>query len=133
MTGVQTCALPIFLSPISTTCSSSCFLVFSTTSSIRAGCILPSLTNRCNESRAISLLSGSKEDKMMASGVSSTTKSTPVAASMARMFLPSLPMICPLISPYSNCLFSSSSLNTLNHNFSCFPVTIKGRRDWSNA
>ena len=37
----------------------------------------------------------------MASGVSSTIISTPVAASIARMFLPSLPMIRPFTSSES--------------------------------
>ena len=51
-------------------------------------------------------LNGSNEDNKIASGVSSTIKSTPVAASMARMLRPSLPMICPFIS-------SDSKLNTV--------------------
>jgi len=38
---------------------------------------------------------------MIASGVSSTIKSTPVAASIALMFLPSRPIIDPLISSLS--------------------------------
>ena len=42
---------------------------------------------------------------MIASGVSSTIISTPVAASKALMFLPSLPIILPLTS-------SDSRLNT---------------------
>ena len=75
-----------------------CFSVFPTTSSIRAGCILPSVTNLCNDKRAISLRIGSKQDKIIASGVSSTIISTPVAASIARMFRPSLPIILPFTS-----------------------------------
>ena len=93
-------------SPISAICSSNWRRVLSTTSSIRAGCIRPSATNLCKLKRAISLLNGSNEDNKIASGVSSTIKSTPVAASMARMLRPSLPMICPFIS-------SDSKLNTV--------------------
>ena len=62
------------------------FSVLETTSSILAGWILPSLTNWCRDNLAISRLTGSKQDKIMASGVSSTIISTPVAASMALMF-----------------------------------------------
>ena len=90
------------LSPISITCSSSCLRVFSTTSSILAGWILPSLTNLCKAKRAISLLNGSNEERTIASGVSSTTRSTPVAASIARILRPSLPIIWPFISSLSN-------------------------------
>jgi len=82
-----------------------CFSVFFTTSSIRAGWILPSVTKLCNDNRAISLLTGSKQDKIMASGVSSTIISTPVAASKARIFRPSRPIIRPFTS-------SDSILNT---------------------
>jgi len=57
------------------------------------------------DKRAISRRTGSKQDRIIASGVSSTIISTPVAASIARMFLPSLPMILPLTS-------SESKLNT---------------------
>lgn len=48
--------------------------------------------------RAISRRTGSKPDNTIASGVSSTTISIPVAASNARMLRPSRPMIRPLIS-----------------------------------
>ncbi len=88
-------------SPISTICSSSCFFTFATTSSILAGWILPSATSLFNARRQTSLLMGSKLEITMDSGVSSTTISAPVAASKALMFLPSLPMICPLISSES--------------------------------
>ncbi len=81
--------------------SSICFLVFFTISSIRAGCILPSVTNLCIANRATYLLTGSKHDNNIASGVSSTIISAPVAASKERIFLPSLPIILPLTSSLS--------------------------------
>ena len=77
------------------------FSVLATTSSIRAGWIRPSCTKRCRDSLAISLRTGSNPEMMIASGVSSTTISTPVAASSARIFRPSRPMILPLISSLS--------------------------------
>ena len=77
------------------------FSVLETTSSILAGWILPSVTSWCRDNLAISRLTGSKQDKIMASGVSSTIISTPVAASMALMFLPSLPIILPFKSSLS--------------------------------
>ncbi|MNY43292.1 hypothetical protein D3C86_1782390 [compost metagenome] len=88
-------------SPISTISSSICVRVFATTSSIRAGWIRPSVTKRCKAKRAISRRTGSKPDKIMASGVSSTMISTPVAASKARILRPSRPIIRPLISSFS--------------------------------
>ena len=87
--------------PVSMISSSSCFWTFATTSSMRAGCILPSTTSWCSASLATSLLTGSNAERRIASGVSSTTISTPVAASRALMFLPSRPMIRPLISSLS--------------------------------
>jgi ribonuclease Y len=48
--------------------------------------------------RAISLLIGSKEDNITASGVSSIIKSTPVMVSKVLIFLPSRPIILPFIS-----------------------------------
>ena len=81
------------------------FFVFLTTSSILAGCILPSLTSLCSEILATSLLIESKQERIIASGVSSTIISTPVADSIALIFLPSLPIILPLMS-------SDSILNT---------------------
>ena len=91
--------------PISTISSSICLVVFSTTSSIRAGCIRPSVTSLCSERRAISRRTESKQERIIASGVSSTIISTPVAASRARMLRPSRPMIRPFTS-------SDSRLNT---------------------
>ena len=76
--------------------SSISFSVFLTTSSILAGCILPSVTSLCKDKRATSLLTESKHESIIAPGVSSTTISTPVAASIALIFLPSLPIILPL-------------------------------------
>ena len=49
------------------------------TSSILPGCILPSAISFSRERRAISLLTGSKPERITASGVSSIIKSTPVA------------------------------------------------------
>ena len=92
-------------SPISLISFSISFLVLATTSSIRAGWIRPSCTKRCNDKRAISRRTGSKLDITIASGVSSTITSTPVAASKARIFRPSRPITFPLIS-------SPSILNT---------------------
>ena len=71
------------------------FDVLLTTSSILAGCILPSVTSLWSDNLAISLLTESKQDNIIASGVSSTIISTPVAASIALIFLPSLPIILP--------------------------------------
>lgn len=47
---------------------------------------------------AISLLTGSKHESVIASGVSSIIRSTPVRVSIALMLRPSLPMILPFIS-----------------------------------
>ena len=70
-------------------------LTFSTTSSMRAGWMRPSAISRSIACRAISRRSGSKLERMIAPGVSSTISSTPVAVSSARMFRPSRPMIRP--------------------------------------
>jgi len=83
------------LLPISIISFSISFDVFLTTSSIRAGWILPSVTNFFNDKRATSLLTESKQESIIASGVSSTIISTPVALSIALIFLPSLPIIFP--------------------------------------
>ena len=86
------------LFPTSTISFSISFFVFLTTSSILAGWILPSVTSLCRESLATSLLTESKQDKIIASGVSSTIISTPVADSIALILRPSLPIILPLTS-----------------------------------
>lgn len=65
---------------------------------MRAGWIRPSVTSWCNAKRAISRRTGSNAESTIASGVSSTTISTPVAASKARMLRPSRPMMRPFIS-----------------------------------
>lgn len=49
-------------------------------------------------SLAISRRTGSKLETVMASGVSSIIRSTPVIVSSVRMFLPSRPIIRPFIS-----------------------------------
>ena len=53
------------------------------------------------ELEKLEALSGLSAERTIASGVSSTTISTPVAASKARMFRPSRPMMRPLISSES--------------------------------
>ena len=73
-------------------------LTFSTTSSMRAGWIRPSWISRSSAARAISRRNGSKPERITASGVSSTIRSTPVAISRARMLRPSRPMMRPFIS-----------------------------------
>jgi hypothetical protein len=58
----------------------------------------PSTISRSSETRAISRRKGSKPERITASGVSSTMRSTPVAISSARMLRPSRPMMRPFIS-----------------------------------
>ena len=84
--------------PVSIISSSTCLRTLATTSSMRAGWIRPSVTSWCNAKRAISRRTGSNAESTIASGVSSTTISTPVAASKARMLRPSRPMMRPFIS-----------------------------------
>ena len=73
-----------------------------TTSSIFVGCILPSEISFSSAILATSLLTPSNDERTTASGVSSIIRSTPVAASIALMFLPSLPIILPFISSLGN-------------------------------
>ena len=73
---------------------------FLTISSIRAGWILPSSINLSNDIFATSRLTGLKPESITASGVSSIIRSIPVAASIARMFRPSRPIIRPFISSF---------------------------------
>ena len=87
--------------PVSMISLSNCFLTFATTSSMRAGWIRPSETNWWSAKRQISRRTGSKPDITIASGVSSTTISTPVAASRARILRPSRPIILPFTSSLS--------------------------------
>ena len=74
--------------------------VLSYISSILPGCILPSFIKFSIVTFAISLLSGSKLESTIVSGVSSIIKSTPVTASIVLIFLPSLPIILPFISSF---------------------------------
>ena len=73
-----------------------------TARSIFAVLILPSAIKNSNVKRATSLRIGLNPDIRIASGVSSTISSTPVAASKERIFLPSLPIILPFISSLGN-------------------------------
>ena len=68
---------------------------FSTISSMRAGWMRPSTMSFSRACRATSRRSGSKAEMTIASGVSSMMRSTPVAASSARMLRPSRPMMRP--------------------------------------
>ena len=108
--------------PVSIISSSTCLRTLATTSSIRAGWIRPSVTSWCNARRAISRRTGSKADNTMASGVSSTTISTPVAASNARMLRPSRPMMRPLIS-------SDSMWNTVTE----FSIAVSVATRWMDC
>ena len=87
--------------PVSMISSSICLRTLETTSSIRAGWIRPSCTSWCRARRATSRRTGSKLLRTIASGVSSTMISIPVADSRARMLRPSRPMMRPLISSLS--------------------------------
>ena len=87
--------------PVSIISSSIWWRTFDTTSSMRAGCIRPSATSWWSARRAISRRTGSNPESTMASGVSSTMISMPVAASRARMLRPSRPMMRPFISSES--------------------------------
>ncbi len=85
-------------SPFCWICSSKSFRVLTTTSSIRAGWMRPSVINFSKDNRATSRLIGSKLERTTLSGVSSIITSTPVAISKARIFLPSRPITLPFIS-----------------------------------
>ena len=87
--------------PVSMISLSSCFFTFATTSSMRAGWIRPSATSWWRARRHTSRRTGSNAEITIASGVSSTTISTPVAASRARMLRPSRPMMRPFTSSLS--------------------------------
>ena len=63
---------------------------------MRAGWMRPSAISRSIACFAISRRYGSKAERMIAPGVSSTIRSTPVASSSARMLRPSRPMMRPL-------------------------------------
>ena len=85
-------------SPSRFICSSRSWRHFSTVSSMRAGWMRPSPMRRSSVMRATSRRVWSKEDRVMASGVSSMIRSTPVAVSRARILRPSRPMMRPFIS-----------------------------------
>ena len=65
---------------------------------MRVGWMRPSAISFVRDSRATSRRTGSKDESMTASGVSSMIRSTPVACSRARMLRPSRPMMRPFIS-----------------------------------
>ena len=77
---------------------STSFRAFSTMSSMRVGWMRPSTMSFSSASLATSRRTGSKELTVMASGVSSMMRSTPVMVSRVRMFRPSRPMMRPFIS-----------------------------------
>src|SRR2546425_439054 len=85
-------------SPASSSEPSTSARALSTTSSIRPGWMRPSVMSRSRARRPTSRRTGSKHETTTVSGVSSMMTSTPVAASKARMFRPSRPMIRPFIS-----------------------------------
>ncbi len=88
-------------------------LVFSTTSSMRAGWMRPSARSLRMAWRATSRRMGSKLLTTMVSGVSSTIRSQPVAFSRARMLRPSRPMMRPLRSSLGSCTeLTAASLTT---------------------
>ena len=93
----MTACSPASLMDFSTSCCA-----FSTSFSMRAGWMRPSCTSRPSAMRATSRRIGSKLEMITASGVSSTTRSTPVACSMARMLRPWRPMMRPFISSAGN-------------------------------
>ena len=74
------------------------FVAESTISSMRAGWIRPSEISFSSDSLAISRLTGSKPERVIASGVSSMISSTPVRVSSFWMLRPSRPMMRPFIS-----------------------------------
>ena len=71
---------------------------FSTISSMWVGWMRPSAMSFSRASRAISRRTGSKQETVMASGVSSMIRSAPVRVSRVRMLRPSRPMMRPFIS-----------------------------------
>src|SRR5512139_4012720 len=77
----------IACSPASRIAWSVSFLTFSTTSSMRAGWMRPSAMSRSSEIFAIWRRTGSKAERMTASGVSSMIRSTPLAPDDAPLHL----------------------------------------------
>ena len=80
--------------------------------SIWAGWIRPSTIRRSRERRAISRRTGSKQEMVTDSGVSSTITSTPAACSNARILRPFLPTIRPFISSFGNVTIEVETLAT---------------------
>ena len=85
-------------SPAFLTATSTSRFAFSTISSIRVGWIRPSDISFSRAILATSRRMGSKLETVIASGVSSIIRSTPVSVSMVLMLRPSRPMIRPFIS-----------------------------------
>ena len=131
-------------SPASLTATSTSLRAFSTISSMRAGCIRPSVRSLVSATRAISRRTGSKPDSVTASGVSSMMTSTPVASSRARMLRPSRPMIrpfmssegrgttevvvCETTSPVSRCMATAMILRPRSSASSFISCSISRRR-----
>ena len=67
---------------------------------MREGWMRPSEISFSSAMRAISRRTGLKVEMVMASGVSSMIRSTPVSVSIARMLRPSRPMMRPFISSF---------------------------------
>src|SRR5437667_169413 len=80
-------------SPASSSEPSTSARALSTTSSIRPGWMRPSVISRSRARRPTSRRTGSKHDTTTVSGVPSMMTSPPVAASNARMFRPSRPIL----------------------------------------
>ena len=98
--------------------------VLSYTSSIRPGCILPSLIKVSIVILAISLRSGSNDDKLIASGVSSIIKSTPVTDSIVLIFLPSRPINLPFMSSLGKSIVLTVWLPTTSSAYLSILLTI---------
>ena len=94
MTPTFSAAASPFLSESAST--SPC--AFATISSMRIGWMRPSCMRRSRATRATWRRTGSNEESVTCSGVSSMSSSTPVAASRARMLRPSRPIRRPFIS-----------------------------------
>jgi len=108
---------------------STSFLALPTTFSIRAGWMRPSATNLPRAMRATSRRTGSKLEIITASGVSSTTMSTPVAFSIARMFRPPRPMIRPFTSSLGSGTVETETSATASVATRCMvPTTISRAR-----
>ena len=78
------------------------------------GWILPSEMSFSRVRRATSRLTGSNVEIVIASGVSSIMRSTPVRVSIERIFLPSRPMILPFISSFGRSTTDTVASATLS-------------------